>query len=101
MPEPVLDDPARFGAARTHNTAQKGNPRCFYLLNARTATRKLTSRHALSLEKRATTQMNGNNHTYSALSALYCDGHVKSVRLDSLVKKNAAGWMSAFTVNDD
>ena len=34
-------------------------------------------------------------------NVLYCDGHVKSVRLDALVKKNANNYMPAFTVNDD
>ena len=32
---------------------------------------------------------------------LWCDGHVKSMRLDALTKTNAAGYMSLFTVEDD
>lgn len=32
---------------------------------------------------------------------LYCDGHVKAVRLDSLTKKNAAGAYPVFTIQDD
>jgi len=32
---------------------------------------------------------------------LYADGHVKSQRLDSLLTKNSAGIMSAFTIQDD
>ncbi|MDF2439708.1 MAG: hypothetical protein JWN98_692 [Abditibacteriota bacterium] len=35
------------------------------------------------------------------ISIIYCDGHVKSVRLDSLTKKNAAGAYPAFTIQDD
>jgi prepilin-type N-terminal cleavage/methylation domain-containing protein/prepilin-type processing-associated H-X9-DG protein len=34
-------------------------------------------------------------------SFLYCDGHVKSVRLESLTKKNAAGAYPVFTIQDD
>ena len=34
-------------------------------------------------------------------SILYCDGHVKSVRMESLTRKNGPTYMSAFTVNDD
>ena len=34
-------------------------------------------------------------------NVLYCDGHVKSVKMDSLTKKNGPTYMSAFTVNDD
>lgn len=37
----------------------------------------------------------------STNSVLYCDGHVKAVKLDRLVKKNAAGIYPAFTVQDD
>ena len=32
---------------------------------------------------------------------LWCDGHVKSVKLDALTKTNPAGTMSVFTVEDD
>ncbi len=32
---------------------------------------------------------------------LWCDGHVKSMRLDALTRTNAAGYMSLFTVEDD
>ncbi len=32
---------------------------------------------------------------------LWCDGHVKSVRLDALARKNAAGRMASFTAQDD
>lgn len=32
---------------------------------------------------------------------LYCDGHVKASKLDSLLKKNAAGNLPAFTVQED
>ena len=35
------------------------------------------------------------------VNVLWCDGHVKSVRLDSLAKKNAAGRLAAFTAQDD
>jgi prepilin-type N-terminal cleavage/methylation domain-containing protein/prepilin-type processing-associated H-X9-DG protein len=34
-------------------------------------------------------------------AVLYCDGHVKSVRLDSLTKKNSGGAYPAFTIQDD
>ena len=34
-------------------------------------------------------------------NVLWCDGHVKSVRLDSLARLNAAGRMAAFTAQDD
>ena len=34
-------------------------------------------------------------------NVLYCDGHVKSVRFDDLLKKNATGYLPAFTVNAD
>ena len=34
-------------------------------------------------------------------NVLWCDGHVKSVRLASLAKKNTAGRMAAFTAQDD
>ena len=34
-------------------------------------------------------------------NVLYCDGHVKSVKMDALTKKNGPTFMSAFTVNDD
>ncbi len=37
----------------------------------------------------------------STVPLLYCDGHVKSVKLDSLVKKNAAGAYPVFTIQDD
>ncbi len=33
--------------------------------------------------------------------ALFCDGHVKSVRLNDLARKNAAGAYPAFTIQDD
>lgn len=32
---------------------------------------------------------------------LFCDGHVKSMRLDALARKNAAGAYPAFTIQDD
>lgn len=32
---------------------------------------------------------------------LYCDGHVKSVRLDSLLQPGNTGYYKAFTSNDD
>ena len=32
---------------------------------------------------------------------LFCDGHVKSMRLDALARKNAAGAYPAFTIGDD
>ena len=32
---------------------------------------------------------------------LYCDGHVKPVRLDALTRKNASGAYPAFTIQDD
>jgi prepilin-type N-terminal cleavage/methylation domain-containing protein/prepilin-type processing-associated H-X9-DG protein len=32
---------------------------------------------------------------------LYCDGHVKSVKLDSLLEKGKTGYYKAFTSNDD
>ena len=32
---------------------------------------------------------------------LFCDGHVKSMKLDVLARKNAAGAYSAFTIADD
>ena len=35
------------------------------------------------------------------LNALYCDGHVKAVTLDHLMQRNAAGTMTAFTIEDD
>ena len=34
-------------------------------------------------------------------SLLYCDGHVKSVKMASLIRRNANDWMPAFTVQDD
>ena len=34
-------------------------------------------------------------------NVLWCDGHVKSVRLDALARKNAAGRMASFTAQDD
>lgn len=37
----------------------------------------------------------------STVPALYCDGHVKSVKLDSLVRKNAAGAYPVFTIQHD
>ena len=37
----------------------------------------------------------------NTVPVLYCDGHVKSARLDSLAKKNAAGAYPAFTIQDD
>ncbi|RYX81626.1 DUF1559 domain-containing protein [bacterium] len=37
----------------------------------------------------------------STAPILFCDGHVKSVRLDNLAKKNAAGAYPAFTIQDD
>ena len=33
--------------------------------------------------------------------ALFCDGHVKSMRLDALARKNAEGIYPAFTIQDD
>ena len=35
------------------------------------------------------------------LNVLWCDGHVKAVKLDRLTRKNAADTMTAFTVQDD
>lgn len=35
------------------------------------------------------------------ITVLYCDGHVKSVHLDSLAKKSSAGILPAFTIQDD
>lgn len=35
------------------------------------------------------------------IPVLFCDGHVKSVRLDSLTKTNAAGAYPVFTIQDD
>ena len=32
---------------------------------------------------------------------LYADGHVKAKNVDSLLKTNAAGYMPAFTIEDD
>lgn len=32
---------------------------------------------------------------------LFCDGHIKSMRLDVLARKNAAGAYPAFTIQDD
>ena len=37
----------------------------------------------------------------STTSVLFCDGHAKAVKLDSLAKKNSAGYYPAFTVQDD
>jgi len=37
----------------------------------------------------------------ATIPVLFCDGHVKSVRLDSLARKNAAGAYPAFTLQDD
>ena len=37
----------------------------------------------------------------NTIPLLYCDGHVKSLKLDSLVKKNAAGAYPTFTIQDD
>ena len=34
-------------------------------------------------------------------NVLWCDGHVKSMRLDTLARKNAAGRMALFTAQDD
>lgn len=35
------------------------------------------------------------------LNVLYCDGHVKAVSLDQLAHKNAAGTLTAFTIQND
>ena len=35
------------------------------------------------------------------LNVLWCDGHVKAVKLDRLARKNADNTMTAFTVQDD
>jgi prepilin-type N-terminal cleavage/methylation domain-containing protein len=35
------------------------------------------------------------------ISLIYCDGHVKSVRLDSLTRKNTAGAYPVFTIQAD
>ena len=32
---------------------------------------------------------------------LYCDGHVKSIRMEDLLKKNATGYLPQFTTNAD
>ena len=37
----------------------------------------------------------------STTAVLFCDGHVKSMRLDTLTRKNAAGAYPAFTLADD
>ncbi len=37
----------------------------------------------------------------NTVPVLFCDGHVKSLKLDSLVKKNAAGAYPVFTIGDD
>ncbi len=42
----------------------------------------------------------GARHLETAV-VLYCDGHVKSQRLTALTKQNTAGYMSAFTIQDD
>ena len=34
-------------------------------------------------------------------NVLFCDGHVKSLHLDALARKNAAGRMASFTAQDD
>ncbi|RYG68659.1 DUF1559 domain-containing protein [bacterium] len=34
-------------------------------------------------------------------TALYCDGHVKSIKLDSLMQPGTTGYYKAFTSNDD
>lgn len=34
-------------------------------------------------------------------NVLFCDGHVKAMRLDNLLQKNASGYLPAFTINDD
>ncbi len=34
-------------------------------------------------------------------SVLWCDGHVKSMKLDALAKPNASGVLSLFTIEDD
>jgi prepilin-type N-terminal cleavage/methylation domain-containing protein/prepilin-type processing-associated H-X9-DG protein len=34
-------------------------------------------------------------------NVLYCDGHVKSLRMDALTKQNSAGYMHVFTIQDD
>lgn len=35
------------------------------------------------------------------VTVLFCDGHVKSVHLDNLARKNSAGYLPAFTIEDD
>ncbi len=37
----------------------------------------------------------------NTIPLLYCDGHVKSVKLDTLIRKNAAGVYPVFTIQDD
>lgn len=37
----------------------------------------------------------------NTIPVLFCDGHVKSVKLDSLTRKNAAGAYPVFTIQDD
>jgi prepilin-type N-terminal cleavage/methylation domain-containing protein/prepilin-type processing-associated H-X9-DG protein len=37
----------------------------------------------------------------NTVNTLFCDGHVKSMKLDTLVKTDAAGTMTAFTIQDD
>ncbi|RYX83641.1 DUF1559 domain-containing protein [bacterium] len=36
-----------------------------------------------------------------SVPVLFCDGHVKSMKLDNIVKTNAAGYMSMLTCKDD
>jgi prepilin-type N-terminal cleavage/methylation domain-containing protein/prepilin-type processing-associated H-X9-DG protein len=55
-------------------------------------------------------EINASRHRYldyllerhlDTVVVLYCDGHVKSVRLNSLARTNAAGAYPAFTIQDD
>ena len=59
-----------------------GNPTLDTTTNPRTLER-LTERHL------------------GTLNVLWCDGHVKAVKLDRLARKNADNAMTAFTVQDD
>lgn len=44
---------------------------------------------------------NARERHLQTLNTLYCDGHVKAVKLDRLMERNAANVATAFTIEDD
>jgi prepilin-type processing-associated H-X9-DG protein len=47
-----------------------------------------------------TTNGPGARHL-ETINVLYCDGHVKSLKLDALTKLNGGGFMKDWTIEDD